>query len=155
MARVTAGPSSRPSRFTDAAGVLQRDGQRSGKETQIGIEQDDMDGNTTWEKLPAIEGKHGGCLKCGPRPSYFPADGIIAVGFGYAALHRDGEPVYTEPTEAENNDAYMTGAQAGAMAAADPEHDWRIVMDGPLSGRTYQRHGPGHWALVEQNMGFA
>ena len=110
---------------------------------------------TTWAKLPAIEGKHGGCLNCGPRPSYFPADGIIAVGFGYAALYRDGEPVYTEPNEAENDDAYMTGAQAEAMAAADPDHDWRIVLVSQLSGRTYQRHGPNEWALVEQNMGFA
>lgn len=112
---------------------------------------------TTWAKLPAIEGKHDGCLNCGPRPSYFPAEGQIAVGFGYAALHRDGEPVYTEPTVDEDtaDGAYMTGAQAEAMAAADPDHDWRIVLEGPLSGRTYQRHGPNEWALVEQNLGFA
>lgn len=105
----------------------------------------------TWEKLPAIEGKHGGCLNCGPRPSYFPAEGQIAVGFGYAALHRDGEPVYIESSD----DANMTGAQAEAMAAADPDHDWRIVLEGPLSGRVYQRHEAGQWALVQQNMGFA
>lgn len=29
---------------------------------------------TTWKKEPAIEGKHGGCLNCGPRPSFFPLD---------------------------------------------------------------------------------
>jgi len=110
-----------------------------------------MSDTTTWEKLPAIEAKHGGCLNCGPRPSHFPSDGLIAVGFGYAALHRDGEPVYTEPS----GDDYMTGAQAEAMAAADPDHDWRIVLQGPLSGRTYQRHDAGQWALVEQDMGFA
>lgn len=105
----------------------------------------------TWEKLPAIEGKHGGCLNCGPRPSLFPYDGVIAVGFGYAALHRDGAPVHTE----DESDDYMTGAQAEELAAADPDHDWRIVLEGPLSGRTYQRHGPGEWALVAQNQGFA
>lgn len=110
---------------------------------------------TTWEKLPAIEGKHGGCLNCGPRPSYFPADGQIAVGFGYAGLLRDGQSMYDEPADATREDDYMTGAQAEAMAAADPDHDWRIVLEGPLSGRTYQRHGPNEWALVEQNMGFA
>jgi hypothetical protein len=114
-----------------------------------------MNETTTWAKLPAIEGKHGGCLNCGPRPNHFPTNGIIAVGFGFAALCRDGEPVYTEPNDAESDDAYMTGAQAEAMAAGDPEHDWRIILDGPLSGRTYQRHGPNEWALVEQNMGFA
>jgi hypothetical protein len=29
------------------------------------------------------------------------------------------------------------------------------VLHGPLSGRTYQRHGPGQWMLVERNDGFA
>lgn len=31
---------------------------------------------TTWKKEPAIEGKHGGCLNCGPRPSFFPPGGV-------------------------------------------------------------------------------
>ena len=112
-------------------------------------------GVSTWVKLPAIEGKLGGCLNCGVRPNLFPAEGEIAVGFGYAALHRDGEPIYTEPHIDDESAQYMTGAQAEEIAAADPDHDWRIVLEAPLSGRTYQRHGPGEWALVEQNMGFA
>lgn len=49
----------------------------------------------------------------------------------------------------------MTGAQAEELAAADPDHDWRIMIYGPLSGRTYQRHAPGSWVMVEQNEGFA
>ena len=109
----------------------------------------------TWTKQPAIEGKHGGCLNCGSRPSQFPGDGVIAVGFGYAGLHRDGEEVYTEPYDPETEDAYMTGAQAEAIAAADPDHDWQIVLDAPMSDRVYQRHDPGEWALVKQGMGFA
>ena len=116
---------------------------------------------TTWKKLPAIEGKYGGCLNCGPRPNCFPADGVIAVGFGYAALHRDGDPIYTEPAfseddgEVELEHDYMTGAHAEAVAAADPDHDWQIVLEAPLSSLVYQRHGPGEWALVKQGMGFA
>lgn len=110
---------------------------------------------TTWKKEPETEGKHGGCLNCEPRPSFFQPDWVIGVGFGYAGLHRDGEPVWTEPNEPESDDEYMTGAKAEELAAADPDHDWRIVMDGPLSGRTYQRHAAGEWALIEQNQGFA
>lgn len=111
---------------------------------------------STWEKKPAIEGKYGGCLNCGPRPSFFPANGLIAVGFGYAALHKDGTPVYQEPNGDDyTDDDLMTGAQAETIAAADPDHDWQIVMHGPLSGRSYQRHGPSEWALIEQNQGFA
>lgn len=113
-----------------------------------------MSETTTWKKLPAIEGKHGGGLNCGPRPSYFPADGIIAVGFGYAGLTRDGHEVWGETGATEEAEC-MTGAKAEELAAADPDHDWRIVLEGPLSGRTYQRHGSEQWALVEQNMGFA
>lgn len=108
--------------------------------------------NTTWRKEPAIEGKLGGCVNCGVRPSFFPADGIISVGFGYAAVEKNGEPVYVEPAEPED---MMTGAQAEELALSDPDNDWRIVLEGPLSSRTYQRHGPGEWALIEQGMGFA
>ena len=49
----------------------------------------------------------------------------------------------------------MTGSKAEELAAADPDHDWRIVLYGPLSGRTYQRHATGEWVLIEQSMGFA
>ena len=112
-------------------------------------------GKTAWKKEPAIKGTYGGCLNCGPRPSFFPPDGAIGVGFGYAGLHRDGEPVWREPNHDYDEGVLLTGAQAEAMAAADPNHDWRIVMDGPLSGRTYQRHAAGKWALIDQNQGFA
>lgn len=107
---------------------------------------------TKWKKLPAIEATYGGCLNCGPRPNFFPANGMIAIGFGYAGLHRNREPVYIEPSD---SDTYMTGAQAEVIAAADPDHDWQIVIWGPLSSRTYQRHGPDEWALIAQGKGFA
>ncbi len=115
----------------------------------------DNDTNQEWKKEPSIAGKHGCCLNCGPRPSTFPAEGIIAVGFGYAALERDGEPIYTEPNDPDEDAYFMTGAQAEWIAAADTDHDWRIVLHGPLSGRTYQRHGPGAWVLIAQDNGFA
>jgi len=106
------------------------------------------------EKHEAIKGKHGGCLNCGPRPDVFAPDMRIGVGFGMASLTRDGAPVFVEESGMEW-DQLMTGAQAEALASADPDHDWQITLEGPLSGRTYQRHGPGLWALIEQNQGFA
>ena len=109
---------------------------------------------SAWIKLPPIATHYGGCLNCGPRPALFPPDGVIAVGFGYAALHKDGEPVWSEPNGV-TDDELMTGADAEALAAQDPDHDWRIVLHGPLSGRAYQRHGPGQWMLVEKDEGFA
>lgn len=113
-------------------------------------------GTSTWVKLPAIEGKLGGCLNCGQRPSMFPPTAFIAVGFGFAGLTKDGEVVWQEPAvEDYDDDSILTGEKAEELAVADPDHDWRIVLEGPLSGRTYQRHGPGEWALVKQNEGFA
>ena len=85
-----------------------------------------------WTKEPRIEGKLGGCLNCGVRPSLFPLDGVIAVGFGYAVLTCDGSVIYEEPLEGEDL-VYMTGEQAEGLAVKDPYHDWRIILEGPIS----------------------
>ena len=106
------------------------------------------------ELQPAIEGGQPyPCLCCGPRKSQLCADSRIAVGFGFAGLLRDGEVVYQE--DGEEWDQCMTVAQAEDMAAADPDHDWQIVLHGPLRGSTYQRHGEMQWMLIEKNQGFA
>jgi hypothetical protein len=115
---------------------------------------------TAEERLP-----HG-CLVCevaGAKPLTFPMDGLIAVGFGFAACTKNGRPVLEgpqlsydendEPVEEELD--YPTGADAELLAAADPDHDWRIIIHGPMSGRTYQRQGEANWVLVEQDEGFA
>lgn len=108
-----------------------------------------------WEKKPAIAGEYGGCLSCGPRPSIFPPDGLIAVGFGCAVLQRGRDVVYDEQSVSDESADYMTSAEAEKLAEADPDHDWQIILYGPLSGRVYQRHGPGEWVLIEQDQGFA
>jgi hypothetical protein len=119
--------------------------------------------------LPPIteeERKPHACLNCeaaGAMPITFPPDGLIAVGFGFAACTKDGMPVLEEPQLRYDGDGepideeleYPTGADAENLAAADPDHDWRIQLEGPMSGRTYQRQGEGNWVLVEQNGGFA
>lgn len=107
--------------------------------------------------LPTIGRTPHGCAICeanGAIPETFPPDGLIAVGFGFAACTRDGVVVLEEPQDDEGGD-YPTGGDAEKLAAADPSHDWRIQIEGPLSGRTYQRQGANNWVLVEQNEGFA
>lgn len=94
-------------------------------------------------------------MNWGPLSNLFPPTGTIAVGFGYAALHRDGKEVWSEQNGDYSDDELMTGAQAEAMAAEDPDNDWRIIMIGPLSERTYQRHAQGEWVLIKQGKGFA
>lgn len=105
------------------------------------------------ELMPAIEGgQPSPCLCCGSRESQLCPEARISVGFGMAALTKNGECVWMEDDEWHE---CMTVAQAEELAAADPDHDWRIVLDGPLRGSTYQRHGEMQWVLVAKNQGFA
>jgi hypothetical protein len=110
------------------------------------------------------------CHTAGAKPQIFPMEGVIGVGFGYAGVTKDGQEVLSEPQFPDIYDAdgellpedqwpeeepCPTGADAEALASADPDHDWRIILHAPLSDRTYQRHGPQNWVLVEQGEGFA
>lgn len=107
-----------------------------------------------WKKLKALPGANNGCLCCPPILGKFNLNGRIAIGFGYAAVECDGKPIWSEAPDAEFEDCW-TGRKAENRARKSPNHDWRIVIHGPLSGRTYQRHQKNTWVLVESNMGFA
>lgn len=107
-----------------------------------------------WEKKTPIKGGHGGCLNCGYVYDVAPMDMIIAVGFGFAAVTKNGKTVYDE-NRIGDEEGYWTVQKAEEEAAQDPNNDWRIIMDAPLSGRTYQRQGDMQWVLIEKNMGFA
>jgi hypothetical protein len=113
----------------------------------------------TWEKLKPIEGGFGGCLNCGYQHDILPMEAVIAVGFGSASLTKGDETVYDEQDVPQDTDfgdeAFMSVAKAEALAAADPDHDWRIHLVAPLSERHYQRQGDKHWVLYEKGQGFA
>ena len=88
--------------------------------------------------------------------SQIHAESRISVGFGDAKLTKNGEIVWQEPFDGLHSyDDCMSVGEAEELAKADPDHDWRIVIYGALSGRTYQRHGDMQWVLVEKNLGFA
>ena len=110
-------------------------------------------------KLPALDvGPHRGCLNCAPRPRTLRLTDIVAVGFGDAHCERDGEIVYEvwrDGSETPSSRRNATVRRFEMMARHAPRHDWRIVLDGPLHGETYQRHGKNRWVLVKRNTGFA
>jgi hypothetical protein len=105
-----------------------------------------------WKKLPPVQGGAAGCLNCGRAHDLLPLGAIIAVGFGDAHVERDGEVVYREPHDYGKIRTLRTFEN---RAAKDPDHDWRVVLNGPLHGETYQRQAPREWVLVERNQGFA
>lgn len=107
----------------------------------------------TWTRLPPLPGKGNPCLCCPPIGATFHPRQRIAVGFGDASLRRDGEVVWSE--SGKPWEKCITGRKAENIAAKDPDHDWRIVLYGPMHGESYQRQAPGEWVLVETNQGFA
>lgn len=108
----------------------------------------------SWEKLEPIKATISGCLTCGTLVEKATMDMVIAVGFGNAQVTKDGEAIYEEIDCQDDLDKLWTFQDAENAAKEDPDHDWRAVMDGPLRGRTFQRHGEGEWVLVEENNGF-
>jgi len=93
-----------------------------------------------------------GVIVCGAfEPSEFPRDGVVAVGFGYASLCRDG----VEFINGEDRDDYLTGEECERIAAADPGHKWEIIKAGPLSGATWERDASGRWLQTASDEGFA
>ncbi len=104
--------------------------------------------------MQPIEGGHGSCLHCGYQCSILPLEPgyMISVGFGYAALTRDGEEIFREKDNFEDCLSYL---DAEKMAAEDQDHDWRIHLVAPLSERHYQRQGEKMWVLYEKGQGFA
>ena len=111
----------------------------------------------SWNKLPPIEPKslNIGCLNCSTAAYIAPLDMCIAVGFGAAFVTEDGSRVYDGEADFDNGKESMTVADIEEIAAADPDHDWRIIKDGPLHGETFQRHGKNLWVCVETTLGFA
>lgn len=106
-----------------------------------------------WKKIEPWQGKvHQGCLNCPPVTQIANLEMIVAVGFGYAAIEKDGEPIFIEGF---NDKDFHTLVEFEEMARQDPDHDWRCILEAPLRGRTYQRHEEGKWVLIESNQGFA
>lgn len=55
----------------------------------------------------------------------------------------------------EKRDKQVTLREIEEAVADDPDHDWCLRIEGPLSGAVYQRQGCGQWVAVERLEGFA
>lgn len=108
----------------------------------------------TCKHEPIIEGGGNPCFNCQPIPTQAPMEKLIMVGFGVAVIRRDGQTV-ANGERWDEGDGFLRFSDAEAMAKDDPDHDWRVVLHGPLHGETYQRQGEGVWLCIERNEGFA
>jgi hypothetical protein len=112
-----------------------------------------------WERLPPVAGSVA-CLTCGcGAHETLDMDRSVCVGFGAAWYTKDGETLWSEGSEGWEETGWEEGvptvADVEAIAAAEPDHDWRIHFDAPLYEAHYQRQGPGHWVLYAKGPGFA
>ncbi len=116
---------------------------------------------SSWTKLPAVPGSVA-CLVVGVGGrsiasgalSDLPMERVIAVGFGSATATCDDRQVYSEGS-LDDDAEFWTVADVEKLAAADPDHDWRISFHAPLYSAVYQRQGDAAWVLVEKGQGFA
>ncbi len=82
-----------------------------------------------------------------------PLEAAIAVGAGYAALTRDGVPVYEAECFALED--VWTVRDAERVAAHSPGHDWRIHLVALRDERHYARTAAGCWVLYERGYGLS
>lgn len=107
----------------------------------------------SWQKQPAWTGEiHQGCSCCSPVQEVAPLDMVIAVGFGCAMVMCDRKVIFSEGYDDED---FRCLQEFEDMAKADPDHDWRVLLEAPLRSREYQRHGDGEWVLIHSGQGFA
>lgn len=105
----------------------------------------------SWLLPPLEHAPHSGCLTCGSKPLRVKLNARLHAGFGVTALSRDGEWVESY----FDYEKCPTFRRFENVARKDPDHDWRVKVDGPLSDVTYQRHGPNEWVAVASGLGFA
>lgn len=96
----------------------------------------------TWKLLPPVDDE------------LLEMDALIAVGLGDAGAYKDGKLVYDGNAEMDMNKELRV-EEVERVAAADPDHDWTIVWNGPMAYEKYQRQGEGCWRCVERGEGFA
>ena len=102
-----------------------------------------------WKKVPPYFEKNTKYYP--PRQTIAPMDMMIAVGFGYANVTRDGKIIFEERQDEEK---YHELSEFEEMAQKDPDHDWRVLLDAPLRSQEYQRHGKNKWVLIARGSGW-
>jgi hypothetical protein len=113
---------------------------------------DDLPGTAFHQTVEAVVGKTRESWAAAS-DEYLPLESVIGVGLGYAALTRDGMPLY-EQDECEFDDL-MTVSQAETLARMDPSRDWRIHLVALLDDRHYRRIGEGRWRLYRRGYGLS
>ena len=91
------------------------------------------------------------CLNCPPRPRRLNWRYNPHPGFGVVSLLRDGVFV----ASSQEKRCLWTMRLWREMANADPEHEWAIQIESPMTGVRYTRQSDHEWIATHRNPGFA
>jgi hypothetical protein len=80
-------------------------------------------------------------------------DTVLYQGFGGYHAEHDGKVVYWPRSDLEW-DKFKTVAHIERKARRNAKGIWRIVLNNPLRGATWERRR-GKWHLIKTNNGFA
>ena len=112
-----------------------------------------------WWVKPLIDDKkiYHGCINCGGTEKVLDLETRLYHGFGGWYITKDKGLYFRESSFARNLawEEIKTLKEIEHEAKEDPDHDWRAILDLPLRGGQYQRHGTNKWVLIESNKGFA
>ena len=105
-------------------------------------------------KLPEYTGPlHLGCLNCSTAERKLTMRTALWCSEWTAA--RNNRTVFRGPHDPTPDDKPVRVQNVERLAAADPDHDWRIMHVTALHGEEWQRQGPKQWVLVDSNKGYA
>ena len=76
---------------------------------------------------------------------------LIAIGFGSIDLIKNGNKIEI-PNFVEGETRLK---DLEKIAIKEPLVDWKLKINDPLWGATWQRQGTGKWIVVDTNKGFA
>lgn len=103
-----------------------------------------------WQPIGTGNAVHSSCLNCPPKPGVLRYRDDPTPGFGMVGIFRDGETVAGTCGEAATLIRRWRGE-----AHRDPDHEWVIEIDGPMSGVRYTRQPTGKWLTTHRSRGFA
>jgi len=101
-----------------------------------------------WQPITLDNAVRSTCLNCPPKPSMMPR--WLDPGFGFVELLCDGKPI-----AGGERASVRTIVKWRGMAHADPDHEWCVEYEAPMTAVRYTRQPNGRWIATHRGMGFA
>ncbi len=96
----------------------------------------------------------GGRFNCPGTEDVLQMDTVLYNGFGGYRVTKN-HCLFYQGDAGGDFLSFLTLQQIEAEASKTPEDTWKVILDNPLRGATWERRIDGNWVLIETNQGFA